>query len=301
MVYHEIKFRGKRRYNYLVHNVRHHNKWKKIRKYTGEGDISRKELSEQIEVFKRSLKKAKYLSMEQIAEVERIRNIFDSYLKKAGSAGVEKFNEWFFTELTYNSNAIEGTSLNLRETSLIINEDIVPRNASLREVNEARNHKEALQFLLHYKGDVNEGLILKVHSIILKSIDNKNAGAYRNIPLFIVGENVRFPPYKSVPELMRRLILWYKQNKNIIHPFELATIFSMRLVSIHPFVDGNGRVSRLLMNYILKKNGYPEINIYVKHRNNYLKAVRMANDESYTLIIDFLFRTLKKNYSFLEE
>ena len=163
MVYHEIKFRGKRRYNYLVHNVRHHNKWKKIRKYIGEGDISRKELSEQIEVFKRSLKKAKYLSMEQIAEVERIRNIFDSYLKKAGSAGVEKFNEWFFTELTYNSNAIEGTSLNLRETSLIINENIVPRNANLREVNEARNHKEALQFLLHYKGDLNEGLILIVH------------------------------------------------------------------------------------------------------------------------------------------
>ena len=86
-----------------------------------------------------------------------------------------------------------------------------------------------------------------------------------------------------------------------MHPFELAGVFSMKFVSIHPFIDGNGRCSRLLMNYILKKNNYPEINVYVKDRVNYLRAVRKANDENYAMIIDFLYMTLKKNYKFLEE
>jgi len=299
MVYHEIQRKGKRKYNYLVKTIRHGKGWKKTRKYIGEGNLSKIKIRKEIEKFQKEVQKSIHLTQEQMQEIENIKTRFDAYLKKGGKSGLENFKEWFFTELTYNSNAIEGTSLSLRETSLIINEGIVPKNVSLREVNEAKNHKEALEFLLEYEGEVNENFILKIHSIILKNIDDNNAGKYRKVPVFIVGSNVKFPPHSEVPKLIRELVKWYKLNKKSMHTFELASLFSVKFVSIHPFIDGNGRCSRLLMNYILKKNNYPEINIYVKDRNNYLKSVRKANDEDYAMIVDFLFRILKKNYKFL--
>ena len=219
-------------------------------------------------------------------------------MNKGGKIVSDKFNEWFFTELTYNSNAIEGSTADKRETAMIINEGIVPKNISLRELNEAKNHKKALEFLVSYRGDINETLIKKLHWILMENIDERR-GKYREVPVFILGSDVKLPDHKDVPRLMKELIAWYKQNKNS-HPVELAALLSMKFVSIHPFTDGNGRVCRLLMNYILKKNNYPEINIYVKNRNNYLRAVRAANDEKYAQIIDFLVRTLKKNYDFLK-
>jgi len=301
MPYHETKIRGKKVYNYLVHTIREGAEWKKVRKYIGEGKLSSEKIRREIEIFRSGLKKRMYLTAHQADEIERVRTEFNEYAKKAGRTGIEKFREWFFTELTYNSNAIEGTSLNLRETSLIINENIVPKNTALREVNEARNHKSALEFLLNHKGDVNEKLILDTHALILANIDDENAGRCRTVPVFILGSDIKLPPPGDVPFLMKRLIAWYKENKSVLHPFELAALFSMKLVSIHPFTDGNGRVSRLMMNYILKKNGYPEINIYVKDRNNYLKSVRLANDEKYEMITDFLYLTLKTNYKFLKE
>lgn len=300
MVYHEIKIRGGKRYNYLVKTIRHGKKWKKLRKYIGEGDIPESEIKEEAKRFQSEMRKPVYLTDEQAEYVENIKIAFDKYLKKGGASGTENFKEWFFTELTYNSNAIEGTSLGLKETFLIINEGIVPKNASLKEVNEAKNHKEALEFLLKYNGEINEKLILRLHSMILKNIDGSNAGKYRKTPVFIVGSDVKFPHHSKVPHLIRNLIKWYKSRKKAMHPFELAMLFSVKFVSIHPFTDGNGRCSRLLMNYILKKNRHPQINIYVKDRNNYLKAVRKANDGDYAMIVDFIFRTLKKNYKFLE-
>ncbi len=301
MVYHEVKLRSWKKYNYLVKTVRHGKRWKKIRKYIGEGNLSKNKIKKEIEKFQNVIQKPIYLTEVQAEEIENIKIIFDAYLRKGGKSGLENFKEWFFTELTYNSNAIEGTSLSLRETSLIINEGIVPKNVSLHEVNEAKNHKEALEFLLDYTGEVNEKFILKLHSMILRNIDDKNAGKYREVPVFIVGSDVKFPHHSKVPQLIKGLVKWYKSNKRTMHPFELAALFSMKFVSIHPFIDGNGRCSRLFMNYILKKNNYPEINIYVKYRNNYLKAVRKSNDEDYAMIVDFLFRTIKKNYEFLRE
>ena len=301
MVYHEIQKKGEKTYNYLVKTVREGKKWSKVRKYIGGGHIPKDKLKEEKVKFESEIQKTSYMSEEQKEAIDNIRLMFDAYLKKGGKSGIQNFKEWFFTELTYNSNAIEGTSLSKRDTSLIINEGIVPKNASLREVNEAKNHKAALDFLLEYDGDINEKLILKIHSIILGNMDNQNAGTYRKVPVFIYGFDIKFPHFSEVPRLIKNLINLYKSNKKSMHPFELAALFSAKFVSIHPFIDGNGRCSRLLMNYILKKNAYPEINIYVKDRNNYLKSVRKANDKKYDMLVDFLFRTLKKNYNFLKD
>jgi len=298
MSYHEIKMRNKKRYNYIVHTIRYGNKWKKIRKYIGEGNLSEEKIKKELRSFDKMLVKTSYLTEGQKEFIEIIRLRFFNYLKKGGRITSEKFKEWFFTELTYNSNAIEGSTAGRRETSMIINEGIVPKNISLRELYEAKNHKKALEFLVSYQGDVNERLVKKLHWILMENTGERR-GKYREVPVFIIGSDVKLPDHKNVPKLMKELVAWYKQNKNL-HPVELAVLLSMKFVSVHPFTDGNGRVCRLLMNYILKKNNYPEINIYVKDRNNYLWAVRAANDEKYAQIIDFIAKTLKKNYDFLK-
>src|SRR3989344_5575133 len=295
MVYHEIRRKGKILYNYIIHNFRENNKWKKKSKFIGKGKLSRSKIEKEINKFK--LNMYKHISEEDYKRIERIRDNLHNYLKKGGTGAETNFNEWFFTELTYNSNAIEGNILSLRETSMVINENIVPKGVNLRDVYEARNHKNALEFLKYYKGDLNEGLMLKIHSFILKDINDDNAGKYRKVNVYIRGEpDVVFPNSDRTPKLMKDFISFYKKNKNKYHPLELAAISSMKFVSIHPFIDGNGRVSRLIMNLIMKKFKYPEINIYFKDRQNYLRAVKKAHYGDYNLIIDFLIKTMEVNY-----
>lgn len=298
MVYHEIREINGKKQNYLVFIKRENKKLIKKSKFIGAGSISKQEIEELKREFKLEILESlasKNLSKEQILEIEKFKQVYNEKIKELSKEEFEIFENTFFTELTYDSNAIEGSSLSLEDTNLIINEGLVPEGKTLREVNEAKNHIQAIKFLDNYKGDLNELFILKLHSIILKDISEKFAGRYRENPVRIFGGNVSFPDYQKVPQLVKNLVYWYKLNKNKLHPFELAVVFSMKLVSIHPFVDGNGRVSRLIMNLILKKKSYPWINVYMKQRSEYLKAVREANDEHYKPIIEFAVKSLREN------
>ena len=303
MVYHEIRKVNGKKLNYLVENRRKRDKWVKKSKFIGKGNISKKEVDKLIKEFELELvenKSYEFLTKEQVREIEKWKEEYNSKIKKLEKEEFEEFEKSFFTELTYNSNAIEGSSLSLEETSLIINDNIVPEGKTIREIYEARNHIEALKFIKNYKGDLTELFILKIHSIILKDISERFAGRYRQTRIRIHGSNVKFPTSEKVPQFIKNLIYWYKKNKKKHHQFELAAIISMRLVSIHPFVDGNGRVSRLVMNFLLNKNQYPWINIYNKQRERYLKAVRKANEEDYSLIFPFLIDTLEENLKSFE-
>lgn len=298
MVYHEIrKLNGKKK-NYLVYNSRENGKWVKKSKFIGYGDISKdkiEKLKEEFEVELSTNIPSQNLTKEQLTEIERLKHIYIKKIYSLSEEEFEKFENTFFTELTYDSNAIEGSSLSLEETNLIINEGIVPKGKTLREINEARNHLEAINFIKSYKGDLNELFILKLHSIILKGISENFAGRYRETSVRIFGSNVHFPEASKVPQLVKNLLYWYKSNKGKIHIFEMAVLFSVKFVSIHPFIDGNGRISRLLMNFLLKKKDYPWINIYMKQMAEYLKAVRQANDKKYKPILDFTIKTLEEN------
>ena len=298
MVYHEIrKIKGKIK-NYLVNNSRSRGKWSKKSKFIGYGNISKKKIEKikkEFELEILSSFESENLSKEQLKEIGKLKQIYNKTINSLSKEEFEKFENTFFTEFTYDSNAIEGSSLSLEDTNLIINEGLVPEGKTLREINEAKNHIEAINFLKNYKGDLNELFILKLHSIILKNISERFARRYRENPVRIFKSDVKFPDYEKVTQLVKNLIYWYKLNKNKLHPFELAVLFSMKLVSIHPFVDGNGRISRLIMNFLLKKKSYPWINIYMKQRAEYLKAVRQANDENYKPILEFCIKSLKEN------
>jgi Fic family protein len=303
MVYHEIREVNGQRQNYLVFTKRKGDKIIKKSKFIGNGNIPK----EKIEELKREFElevlcgmASENLSREQILEIEKFKQIYNEKIRLLSKEEFEIFENTFFTELTYDSNAIEGSSLSLEDTNLIVNEKLVPEGKTLREVNEAKNHMDAIKFLESYKGDLTELFIMKLHSIILKDISENFAGRYRINPVRIFKSDVSFPNPSLVPQLVKNLVYWYKINKSKLHPFELAVVFSMKIVSIHPFVDGNGRISRLLMNFLLNKKDYPWINIYMKQRSEYLKAVRKANDEQYKPILEFSIKSLKENLESFE-
>ncbi|PIN88720.1 cell filamentation protein Fic [Candidatus Pacearchaeota archaeon CG10_big_fil_rev_8_21_14_0_10_35_13] len=298
MVYHETRIVNGKTQNYLVYTKREEKKIIKKSKFIGYGKIPKKQiekLRKEFELEVISSMQSDNLSKEQIMDIEKLRTTYHDKISSLSREEFEKFENTFFTELTYDSNAIEGSSLSLEDTNLVINEGIVPKGKTLREINEAKNHIDAIKFINNYNGDLDEQFILKLHSIILNNISERFAGRYRETTVRIFRNDVSFPDASKVAQLVGNLVYWYKLNKNKIHHFELAVLFSAKLVSIHPFIDGNGRISRLIMNFLLSKKNYPWINIYMKQRSEYLHAVRLANDEKYKPLLEFCINTLKKN------
>jgi len=180
---------------------------------------------------------------------------------------------------TYNSNAIEGNTLTLNETKVAL-EGITIGGKNLREHFEAINHKEAILFVesLVQKGErLSEYSIKSLHALILKNIDDKNAGSYRNINVLISGATHRPPSSIEVPFKMEEFIQWYNTEAQKLHPIERACRVHIDFVAIHPFIDGNGRTSRLLMNFELMKSGFPPVVIKVKDRLAYYEALDKAH------------------------
>lgn len=167
-------------------------------------------------------------------------------------------------EYTFESNRIEGNTLTLMETDLVINEGLTISGKSMREHLEAVNHQEAIAYikdLVQRKVAINQRELLTIHNLILRGIQPEYAGKYRNVPVMIKG-SAHIPPQPFlVPKLMEEYFEWYRANKNNLHPVVLAAEMHERLVTIHPFIDGNGRTSRLIMNLILLANGYVIANI----------------------------------------
>ncbi len=185
----------------------------------------------------------------------------------------KNLQDWFRVELTYSSNAIEGNTLSRQETAMVIEKDLTVGGKTLREHLEAKNTAEGFDFILKNKDkEISENLILELHKIILQRIDERNAGKYRNIPVRIAGSRVVLPNPAKVPDLMREFIKWVKKNKNE-NPIKLALESHYRLVSIHPFVDGNGRTARLLMNKVLLSANFPPALIEKEQRSQYIKSI----------------------------
>lgn len=192
---------------------------------------------------------------------------------------VRNLDDWFRIELTYTSNAIEGNTLTRRETALVVEKGLTVGGKSLTEHLEATNHAHALDWVKEQvkrsPASLTEKDILHIHDIILKGIDDANAGHYRSVPVRISGSAVVLPNPRKVPDLMQEFMKWLKNCSNV-HPIELAAEAHYRLVTIHPFVDGNGRTARLLMNMILLMSGYPAAIIRKRDRLSYISSLEKA-------------------------
>jgi Fic family protein/DNA-binding XRE family transcriptional regulator len=197
-------------------------------------------------------------------------------------------------EYTFESNRIEGNTMTLRETDLVINEGLTISGKSMREHLEVINHQEAIAYIKHLmdkKSNLNEREVLSIHNLILRGINPEDAGRYRKVQVMIKGSSYMPPQPYMVPKEMEDFFVWYESHKNALHPIVLAAELHERLVTIHPFIDGNGRTSRLIMNLILLQNGYVIANIKGNYesRMQYYTALETAqtknNNEDFLLFI----------------
>ncbi len=212
---------------------------------------------------------------------------------------VEKIKTNLALEWTYNSNAIEGNTITLRETQMILEEGVTVKGKSLREHFETFNHHKAISFLyqLAAASEPVRGIdILKLHEIVLNNIEEHYAGRIRSGNVRINGANFTPPAASKVSELFDELIEWIHLNPDGLDMVSLATLFHHRFVWIHPFFDGNGRTVRLAMNLLLLRNGYPPAIILHADRKKYFDALNQANNGHYKklqlLMIQAVERTL---------
>lgn len=216
------------------------------------------------------------------------------------SGEVARLRDEFLIDFTYNSNAIEGNTLTLGETALIINEGITIAEKPLKEHLEVIGHKEAyfyVEELVKDKIPLSEKVIRDIHSIVLMD-KPQDKGRYRNIPVRILGAVHEPPQPYLVPVQLEQLLADYEDMQNNYHIIECIAQFHLRFESIHPFIDGNGRTGRLLLNLELMKDGYPAINIKFTDRQEYYQCFtdyhNTGSDEAMTeLIAGYLEETLK--------
>jgi Fic family protein len=196
-------------------------------------------------------------------------------LRPFNKGALLRLQESFRVSMTYNSNAIEGNSLSLSETKLVLEEGITVGGKSLKEHLEATNHGKAIDFIetLVNKTRVEENDVLNLHAIILDRIDQENAGFYRRAAVRISGTDYTPPNAAKVPQLMQEA---YKLLNTRGEPIETAARIHQKFVDIHPFIDGNGRTARLLMNLYLMRNGYPPAIILRVESKKYIRTIMDA-------------------------
>lgn len=223
----------------------------------------------------------------------------DSY-KPLQNELIKNLKEWFRIELTYTSNAIEGNTLTRQETAMVVEEGLTVQGKSLTEHQEAINHAQAFDFIQTLvskkRQEITARDILDIHSIILNKIDDTNKGRYRNVAVRLRGSETILPNALKVPELMEEFITWLQSN-NSDHPIKIAADAHFKLVSIHPFVDGNGRTARLLMNLLLIQEGYPPAIIRKEDRSMYINSLEKGQTKDnladyYDLMLEAIDRSL---------
>ncbi|MGF7186809.1 Fic family protein [Desulfitispora alkaliphila] len=231
-------------------------------------------------------------------QIEQKKNLIDQKRPLPPNT-LKSIRESILLDWTYNSNAIEGNTLTLSETKVVL-EGITIGGKTLNEHLEAINHKEAILYLediIKLQETFSEWQIKNIHRLILKGIDDDNAGVYRKENVLISGAKHTPPHYVSVPAQMEELINWYYEEGPKLHVMERSSLLHIEFVKIHPFVDGNGRTARLLLNLELMKNGYPPSIIKKEERIDYYNALDKAHtrnefDDFFQLIAKSLNRSL---------
>jgi len=274
MAHTEIQEKNGSKYYYRVKSFRDGKRVRKERIYLGV-NLEKNELSKmEFEADKKLNVFNVILSEEDKKILEKIKREFSKEPRENYKNRYESFCSLF----AYDSTGIEGNTMTLEETSFLLFEGIVPREKSLREIHEVINHKKAFDYILNYKGDITKEFILKLYELVIINTLRQDLmsqiGKYRTVQVFIGGS---IPPKpQDVPDKMGGLLRWYSSNKKSLHPLVLASHFHAEFEKIHPFVDGNGRVGRLLINFIMRKNKLPMINIPKKRRFKYYEVLHAA-------------------------
>lgn len=305
------KVKGKL-YYYLEESVKQGEKWKKESTYLGDSVPGADELRQIYSEFAKKLKMhgvggitppyTEFLTRNMALKLELSTKNKEKYLKSLTPAQKAEFIRRERITFISDSNAIEGSTLDYALTKQVLDDQIqadqlkkrgVLVTGTEREAQEAVNLNACLdiyeKFLLKEK-EIDEEMVLRLHFVLLSKIEGyeQYRGIWRPVNVMIRGSPHVFPHHSEVFGLMRELFGWYSINKGLIHPVELAAKFHTKFTGIHPFADGNGRMARLLMNYILQTNGFPFTNIPLRRRSAYMKTQAAGNKNDHKPFTLFL-------------
>ncbi len=268
---------GKHSYFYLVKNIRiTPTKLKKLRVWLGREVPKQDELQRYfIELEKRAMERysTKWLPKELVEKVDDLSASITIFHKTPTNI----LPKDFLVRYTYNTNAIEGNRLTLRQTALVFSDRIAPEGTRADDVIEALNAVDAWNFIKSYKNRLNKKYVCKIQYEITKNTSCKIQGNYRDSEVRISGSEHIPPKPPDVPKLLEELFAEFYSEKKTLHPIELAALLHNRFVGIHPFTDGNGRTARLLMNWILIRNRFPPVIIEVSNKEKYYNAIESAD------------------------
>ena len=237
------------------------------------------------------------LNQRLLTRIEEKKAKLDS-LRPLPSAAMNQLKEQFTVEWIYNSNAIEGSTLTLRETQLILETGMTIGGKSLREHFEVINHKDAIEYVesLADQGEpITAFHVRQIHKLVLTQIDDENAGPYRKTQVRIVGAKHVPPESWDIPHHMADWESWLKDSEKKIQPVEVAALAHHRLTEIHPFIDGNGRTARLVMNLILFRHGYPPAVILRVNRKQYYRVLIQADSGKAEPLVNFVGRAVERS------
>ncbi len=226
---------------------------------------------------------------DRTADADKLRDEIKQHRPLKGQV-LKQLREYFKVSLTWASNALEGNSLTETETKVVIEDSITIGGKPLKDHYEAIGHAEAFDYLykLVNRTEITERDILKLHKLFYYRIDQANAGHYRKQNVVVTGTDFVFPPPSKLRQQMAAFAGEIVSMRTALHPIEFAAQLHNKLATIHPFVDGNGRTARLLMNLALLQQGYPITIIPPVLRSDYLTAVRHGNDGNHVPFITLL-------------
>jgi len=282
-------------YYYLEQSVREGGKIQKRVTYLG--DKIPKNISEIKAKFVDNIYREKWY-----ANADRIKKNFSKEQRTIPKSVKEKELQTFVTKFTYDTQRIEGSTLTRRETADLLERGITPRSKPLRDVKEAEAHRDLFYEILKSKKDLTLQMVLDWHWKLFHQTKADIAGKIRKYQVAIGGSKFMPPSPVEVFPMLTEFFQWYSKNKNKRHPVELAAMAHLKFVTIHPFGDGNGRVSRLVMNFILNKKDYPMLNIPYEGRNSYYNALERSQvrKEDRIFLQWFIKRYIKEYKRFLK-
>ena len=310
-----------RNYYYLEESFKLGGKWRKESIYLGPEKPGATGLPGAFEELKKKCAKRRhsvlvpplteFISNRKATSLRKAAENKREFLKKLEKTQRDEFAKRERITFITDSNAIEGSSLTYSETSRVLAYENQVRQAEKKKITitginreelEALNLKECLDRYDKYMKTgqkLSEKMILQLHFVLLQKISGyeEYQGIYRPVKVYIVGSTHEFPLPAEVPGLMKKLVEWLEENEKLMHPVELAAKFHTKFTGIHPFADGNGRMARLLMNYILQQKEFPFTNIPLKRRQAYMKTQAEGNKENHKPFVRFLSEEIIKQHS----
>ena len=287
---------GNQTYYYLVHTIRNGKESLKKEKYIGNKLPAN--IDELKKEFLSEIYKEKWYPM-----LNKIKENYSGEMNKTPKVAREKNRLAFSIRFTYDTQKIEGSTLTLRETSNLLEKGVTPKGKPVSDIKESEAHQKIFYEMLNYKKDLTLQIILYWHKKLFENTKPEISGKIREHQVLISGSKFTPPLPVEVYPMLTEFFRWYSKNKNKIHPVELASMVHLKLVTIHPFADGNGRISRLAMNFILHKYNCPLFNIPYAKRTSYYNALERSQTkkQEHIFVRWFSRNYVKENEGYLRE